>query len=191
MLTLELSEEETLRPAQLVAGQSYRIILQSVRQRTRLLRELSAWPAAAVVAQDGGLISNLDGWANLALPLRYHAVKVIGGLQGRVAELFAGCGLADWNEVEKLLGKYPDQLSIFERRILGFVRAMLIEPELMIYDSIYDELGPDEVTKVRRFDRLYHLYFPFRTSMLLSFGLDDDHERPLLHAESEPAREAC
>lgn len=170
MLPLELSDGEALDVAALARGHSYFATVQSESQRDRLLHQLSALQDAAVVACDGGLISNLTGWDNLSLPVSFHSLQVMGGLQQRARELFAGCGMADWPAVNALLGELPDEMSLYERRLVGFVRAMLVEPELMVYDTIYDNLARDDVKRVQRFDTLFHRYFPFRISVLLSFG---------------------
>lgn len=150
-------------------GYSYCIVMQSDVQREELLQELSAQREAVVVAHDGGLISNLNIWENLSLPIHYHSSQIGDGLEGKVVELFRQCGLPGDAEVRLLLGKLPGELPLYEKRLAGFVRAMLVEPELMVYDRIYDGLARDDAERVAHFDKLFHLYFPFRISVLLSF----------------------
>lgn len=150
-------------------GRSYCIVVQSDAQRERLLQELSARMNAAVVAYDGGLISNLNVWENLALPVHYHAAQAGNGLEGKVMGMFRQCGLVDKAKVLRLLGKLPGELPLYEKRLAGFVRAMLVEPELMVYDRLYDGLARSDAERVAQLDGLFHLHFPFRISVLLSF----------------------
>ena len=51
----------------------------------------------------------------------------------------------------------PDRLSEFERRLAAFVRAMLAEPEIMVYDGLFDGLTRVEIEKAMGFDRLFRL----------------------------------
>lgn len=165
----------------LVPGCSYCIVVRSDDWRIELLQELSARKNVAVVAHDGGLIGNLNVWENLSLPVQYHASQVGGGLEGRVMNLFRHCGLSGDPEIRRLFRKLPGALSLYEKRLVGFVRAMLVEPELMVYDRIYDGLARDDVDRVARFDRLFHLYFPFRISVLLSFDERGESGNPRQH----------
>ena len=171
----------TLNLPPLERGCSYCIVMRSDAQREQLLQEFSARMNAAVVAYDGGLISNLNVWENLSLPVHYHAPQIGGGLEGRVVELLRQCGLPNDAEVRRLLGWLPGELSLYEKRLAGFVRAMLVEPELMVYDRIYDGLARDEADRVAQFDNLFHLYFPFRISVLLSFDERKEPGNPRQH----------
>jgi hypothetical protein len=48
---------------------------------------------------------------------------------------------------------------------------MLVEPEIMVYDSLFEGLTRAEVEQVLAFDRVFHLYFPFRTSIWVDLEL--------------------
>lgn len=154
---------------ELEMGGTYRFVLRSDAQRERLLHRLTECRDSAVVAHDGGLIGNLNVWENLALPVYYHAHRIPADLEARVIELFGRCGMSDELEVRSLLRKRPSALSMFERRLVGFVRAMLEEPELIVYDRIYDGFTPEEAERMARMETLFYLYYPFRTSVLLSY----------------------
>lgn len=165
----------------LAPGCSYCIVLRSDARRVELLQELSARKDVAVVAHDGGLIGNLNVWENLSLPVHYHASQIGGGLEGRVMELFRHCGLPGDREIRRLFRKLPGELSLYERRLAGFVRAMLVEPELMVYDRIYDGLARDDASRMVRLDSLFHFYFPFRISVLLSYDERGEAGNPRQH----------
>ncbi len=168
MFTLSLHGEENAQ-VQLKSGNSYCLIVRSDTQRNEVLAALSALPNSAIVASDGGLISNLRVWENLTLPVLYHDIRVGGKLEDNVVDLFQKSGVRAEKSLTALLLKLPDQLSLFEKRLVGFVRAMLMAPEVMVYDSIHDGLSHREMEKTARFDRIFRLHFPFRTSVLLSY----------------------
>lgn len=143
--------------------------MSSETQRQALLAGLLQLRTAAVVSHDGSLISNLTAAENIALPVDYHALNKAGQVSSVTTSLYYRCGLIDTQQLQMLLGKLPEQLSVYERRLVGFMRAICVEPELMVYDGIYDGLAHQEVERVDKFDACFHLQFPFRTSVLLSF----------------------
>lgn len=142
--------------------------MKSETQRQALLDGLLQCRGAHIVSRDGGLIGNLTAAENIALPLHYHAIKSESQASGTVT-LFYRCGLIGEHEMPVLLAKLPEQMSAYEKRLVGFMRAICIEPELIVYDGIYDGLARRELELVGKFDECFHLYFPFRTSVLLSF----------------------
>ena len=42
----------------------------------------------------------------------------------------------------------PGPLPVYKKRLAGFARAMLMEPDLIIYDSVFEGLSPDIRSKV-------------------------------------------
>ena len=36
----------------------------------------------------------------------------------------------------------PGPLPVYKKRLAGFARAMLMEPDLIIYDSVFEGLSP-------------------------------------------------
>lgn len=156
-------------PVQFKPGHSYCLVVRSETQRRDVLEALSACPGFAVVAANGGLVSNLRVWENIVLPAQYHVIEVGGSLNVAVADLFDKCGWRDEKTLSEMLHKLPDQLSLYEKRLAAFVRAMLMAPEFMVYDAIHEGLSPREAQKTARFNRVFRLYYPFRTSVLLNF----------------------
>lgn len=182
MLRLVLPESGAFDPKSLRRGRSYCIVIDSAEQRERLLEQFSALESSALVAHDGGLIGNLSIWENLFLPIGYHSLQIVGGPREKAVELLVKCGIENGEKMDNLLRRLPDELSLFEKRLSGFVRAMLMEPELMIYDTIFEGLTREDARNAAEFNRLFHLYFPFRTSILLSF--DECGETALLAANA-------
>lgn len=168
MFTLSLHGEESTQ-AMLQSGYSYCLVVRSESQRTELFNTLGNQPGVVVVPHNGGLISNLRVWENIVLPVQYHGIEVAGKLEDNVAQLLVKCGMEDEAALSDLLLKLPDQLSLYEKRLVGFVRAMLMSPELLIYDSLNEGLSRKELVRAAKFDKVFRLYFPFRTSVLVSF----------------------
>ena len=177
MFTLSLHGEEGTQ-ALLQSGYSYCLVVRSESQRSALLKNLGDQPGVVIVPHNGGLISNLRVWENIVLPVQYHGIEVAGNLEDYVEQLLIHCGLEDKAAVSELVLKLPDQLSLYEKRLVGFVRAMLMSPELIIYDSLIEGLSRKELARVVRFDKVFRLYFPFRTSVLVSFEEYRDKDNP-------------
>jgi ABC-type nitrate/sulfonate/bicarbonate transport system ATPase subunit len=118
------------------------------------------FPKTVRVDRDGGLMGHLTVWQNLGLPLEYHARDVV-----HIAEdatlLFALCGEGKAN-LPRLMGSYPDTLSDYEKRLAGFVRALLLEPEVLVLDDIFDGLSDSEKEKALQWKNVFRLRFPFR-----------------------------
>lgn len=177
MFTLSLHGEESTQ-ALLQSGYSYSLIVRSESQRSALLKNLGEQAGVVIAPHNGGLISNLRVWENIILPVQYHGIQLPGTLEDNVSTLLDQCGLSDEAEVSALMFKLPDQLSLYEKRLAGFVRAMLMGPELIIYDGLKEGLSRKELVMVNKFDAVFRLYFPFRTSVLVSFEDDSDKNDP-------------
>jgi ABC-type lipoprotein export system ATPase subunit len=177
MFTLSLHGEEGTQ-ALLQSGYSYCLVVRSESQRSALLANLGDQQSVVIVPHNGGLISNLRVAENIVLPVQYHGIEVAGNLEDNVAELLGQCGLESETAISELLLKLPDQLTLYEKRLVGFVRAMLMSPELIIYDSMNEGLSRKELARVAKFDKVFRLHFPFRTSVLVSFEEYRDKENP-------------
>ncbi len=177
MFTLSLHGEEGTQ-ALLQSGYSYCLIVRSESQRAELLKILGEQSGVVIVPHNGGLISNLRVWENIILPVQYHAIQIAGKIEDSVAQLLVQCGVEGEEAVSELLLKLPDQLSLYEKRLVGFVRAVLMSPELVIYDALNEGLSRKELARIAKFDKVFRLYFPFRTSVLVSFEEYRDEDDP-------------
>lgn len=81
------------------------------------------------VFQDAALISNLNVYNNVALPLRYHYNLSEDLIDEKVSEILKSFNLED----ERFL--LPAQLSMGQRKLVGFARGLILEPKLIFFDE--------------------------------------------------------
>jgi ABC-type transporter Mla maintaining outer membrane lipid asymmetry ATPase subunit MlaF len=95
----------------------------------------------AFLPADGGLISSLNAWENIVLPTGFHRPRRLRGVVGQVAEMLRGLG-ADPSE---LLGKLPERMTPYERKLTGYVRIALEKPDLLLEEA---QAGADPAEKL-------------------------------------------
>jgi ABC-type transporter Mla maintaining outer membrane lipid asymmetry ATPase subunit MlaF len=108
------------------------------------------------VAASGGLISSLNAWENISLPIAYHAPKKLHALPAQVRELLDELGGVD----DRMLARLPEDMTLYEKRLAGFVRALLQNPELMVVENLAAGLGPTKRRRVARFAEVYQRRCP-------------------------------
>lgn len=168
METLQ-AEKQSAAPPVFQVGGHYRIETGSAAETAEILAQLPAFPMTVRVDRDGGLMSHLSVWKNLILPLEYRA-RDVGHAAEDASLLFMLCG-EDRADLPRLMDSYPDALSPYERRLAGFVRALLLEPEVLVLDDVFDGLAAAEKEKALRWMQVFRLRFPFR--VLLYRGRED------------------
>lgn len=95
-----------------------------------------------VVQKNGGLVSNLKVWENLMLPVSYHTSLLYRDIEEKMLNVLKKVDYGD--DLTALPGPLPN----YKKRLAGFVRAMLMEPDIMIYDSVFDGLSPSGKDRV-------------------------------------------
>lgn len=119
----------------------------------------------AFVFQDAALISNLNVFNNVALPLRYHHTLKEEEVENRVNEALKNFDLED----EKLL--LPAQLSMGEKKLVSFARGLIIEPKLIFFDEPVS--GIDAVALNKMVEKIIPLRDdPEITVIMVSHNLD-------------------
>lgn len=116
----------------------------------------------AVVFPSGGLVSNLKVWENLVLPLEYHASCPRPEIEERGLAVLRRVGYSG-----KLM-ELPGHLSHYERKLIGLARAMLTEPDLIVYNAILAGLSGDEKGAIISAALEFHREKPGRSSLFMT-----------------------
>jgi len=120
-----------------------------------------------MVPENGGLISNLKVGENIILPVWYHDRQRPQDAYKRVSAVFAKLGFGSV-EIGEYMSRSPGSLSDHEKRIVALMRAMLMEPELMIYDALVEGLEPEMMKKILDITNEFHIEKHNRTSIFIS-----------------------
>lgn len=121
------------------------------RERLGLLARIGFVPA------NGGLISSLNCWENISLPVAYHDAARLATLLEEVQDLLEALGGVDDND---LLAKMPEAMSLYEKRLTGFIRELIERPDLMVIENLAGGLSATKRKRAARFTAIYHAYCP-------------------------------
>ncbi|MBC7370607.1 MAG: ABC transporter ATP-binding protein [Bdellovibrionaceae bacterium] len=122
----------------------------------------------AYAFQNGALFDSMTVYENLAYPLREHFQLTEKEIQDRVSTQLADFGLAGNEHV------YPGNLSGGMQKRVGLVRAMMMNPEVILYDEPTAGLDPFNTKKIQ--DLILRLKARGVTSILVT------HDMPTANA---------
>jgi phospholipid/cholesterol/gamma-HCH transport system ATP-binding protein len=89
------------------------------------------------VFQGAALFDSLTVYDNVGFPLREHTSQSESEIRGRVLHVLSLVGLG-----EDVLPKLPSELSGGMRKRVGIARALVIEPEMLLFDEPTAGLDP-------------------------------------------------
>ena len=97
----------------------------------------------AYVFQDGALFDSISVYDNLAYPLREHTSLTESEIQVRILNQLAAFGLKDAVQL------FPSELSGGMQKRVGLARAIMLEPEIILYDEPTAGLDPYNTKKIQ------------------------------------------
>ena len=118
--TIELAGEDVTRPRD----------VNAVRRRI------------GIVFQAFNLFPHMSVLRNVTLAQRAVLGRSRGEAEARASDLLARFGLAD------KAGEYPDRLSGGQQQRVAIVRALALDPDLMLLDEVTSALDPELVAEV-------------------------------------------
>lgn len=105
----------------------------------------------AFLPADGGLLSNLNAWENIVLPTGFHHPGQLPGAEAQVNGLLKGLGA----DPQDLLGKLPERMTSYEKKLTGYVRIVLENPDLVLAEESQGGLDSAERAAAARFPVVY------------------------------------
>jgi phospholipid/cholesterol/gamma-HCH transport system ATP-binding protein len=134
--------------------------------------EIAAKYRMALVFQSGALLNSLTVGENVGLYLSEHRLRPPEEIQKIVAEKLNDVGLKD------AVDKMPSELSGGMKKRAAIARALVIEPQLILYDEPTSELDPlssivigEEILKLNR--RIHVTSLVVSHDRDLAFGVAD------------------
>ncbi|HVU18720.1 MAG TPA: ATP-binding cassette domain-containing protein [Candidatus Didemnitutus sp.] len=120
-------------------------------------------------AQADAHVSHLALWENILLGPGYHRGHDAGALESRVETLLGWCG---WNasDAREALMRKPDHASAFERAAAAWLRAVLIEPELLVCEELFAGLTSNERRRLIEACVNFQAENPARASVFVLVG---------------------
>ncbi|MBU0481149.1 MAG: ATP-binding cassette domain-containing protein [Proteobacteria bacterium] len=127
----------------LIKPDSGSILVKGKDITTMGLRELSEMRSSfGVLFQGGALLDSLNVFENVALPLQERTRMPRGEIREKVLGTLIQLGLIGHEE------KFPGQLSGGMKKRVGLARALMLQPEIMLFDEPTTGLDPEKTREI-------------------------------------------
>ena len=120
----------------------------------------------AFLPADGGLLSNLNAWENIVLPIGFHHPRQLRAVEAVINGLLAGLA----GDPQALLAKLPERMTPYEKNLTAYVRITLEKPDLVLAEEPQGSLDPAERAAAARFADFYLERCPGGTYVRLESG---------------------
>lgn len=117
----------------------------------------------AYVFQDGALFDSMTVFENLAYPLREHTLLSENYIKEKILKQLSEFGLEGCDQL------YPGNLSGGMQKRVGLARAMMMSPEIVLYDEPTAGLDPYNTKKIQ--DLILKLKSQGVTSILVTHDM--------------------
>lgn len=128
------------------------------------LMQLVALGRAGYVGRQPTMLSGLNVVDNLRFPLSYHQSSDGKAVEARLAVL---CPIALIDP--ELSFREVRSLNAVETLQCAFLQALLMEPELLVLDGVFEDLDPEEQRAVARLGKAFHQLYPLRRAVYFGY----------------------
>jgi phospholipid/cholesterol/gamma-HCH transport system ATP-binding protein len=111
-------------------------------------------------------VSNLNVWDNLTLQVSYHQQLSPADITQRGLAALVRLGFTD-----KLVTA-TSNLTAVQKKLIGFARAMITDPDLMLYESPASGFDQEEMELFFNVAREFHYEKPGRASLFITSRQD-------------------
>jgi len=117
----------------------------------------------AVLPSMGGLLSSLNAWENMVLPLGMHRPLELPRATRGIHDCLGELGVP----ARDLLEKLPESMTRYEKILTAYVRIVLEQPDLVLSENLHEGLDDQQRDVVARFPEVYEARCPGGTFAVL------------------------
>jgi ABC-type transporter Mla maintaining outer membrane lipid asymmetry ATPase subunit MlaF len=154
---------------ELGCGLAYRVEAASPQALDLMLDQLLQHPGTQIADSVGGTVSSINVMENIGLPAVYHSVAPLVRLERETLDVLAACGF-DGPQAEALCRRRPAELNAFEKRLVGFVRSLLMCPDLLVYNRFLEGLTRVDMERAVALNEVYRARAPSGTAVYLQLS---------------------
>ena len=122
-----------------------------------------------VLTQAMGLISNLNAWENISLPAAYHGTQPMARIAKTAKDALESLGA----DPQRFLARLPDEMDVFEKKLVAFLRLLAKEPPLAVIDGLGEGLSREQSARAARFEAEYRARQPEGTLLFVDLAEEE------------------